>query len=127
MVITYLETLNKYLVEYCYGKQQEVALNDGIYEKVWPITSMIKEQNSTYLLGNSVSFVDFYMYECIELLDFLTEGQVYTNYPELYNHSASMAALLQPFWDKNDASLGYPFFHKFTQINNWPDVNFKNR
>jgi len=80
-----------------------------------------------YLLGNTVSYIDFYMYECTELLDFLTEGQVYTNYPELYNHSSNMATILQPFWDKNDASVGYPFHLRFTQINNWPEVNFKNR
>lgn len=127
MIVNYLQTLNTYLCEYCYGKTQDTSLTDGIYEKMSPIVGFIKGQNNSFLLSNQVSFIDFYMYECTELLDFLTEGQVYTNYPELYNHSSQMAAALQPFWDKQHASTGYPFFHRFTQINNWPEVNFKNR
>lgn len=127
MLVNYLQALNTYLSEYCYGKQQDVSLDDGIYDKLTPIVSIMKEQNMQFMLSNTVSYLDFYMYECIELLDFLTQGQVYTNYPELYNHASQMATILQPFWDKQHASLYYPFFHRFTQINNWPDVNFKNR
>lgn len=127
MVVNYLQALNTFLTDYCYGKEQESTLSDGIYEKLSPIVAILKDGNKSFLLGNSPSYADFYMYECTELLDFMTQGQVWSDHAELYNHSSQMATLLQPFWDKNHASVGYPFFHRFTQVNNWPDVNFKNR
>lgn len=119
--------MNQYIVEYCYGKPQEVALNDGLYEKLAPIISFMKQQQTRCLLSDNLGFIDFYLYECIELLDFMTSGQVYSDYPELYNHSAMMASELEPFFNKNHASLSYPFFHRFTQYNNWPEVDFKKR
>lgn len=124
---TLLQNLNTYIIEYCYGKPQELALNDGLYEKLSPIIALMKEKNTRYLLGDNLCFIDFYMYECIELLDFMTQGQVYSDYPELYNHSSVMSSVLEPFFSKNHISFSYPFFHRFTQYNNWPDVNFKNR
>ena len=47
-------------------------MNDGLYEKLLPIISLMKEKNTRCLLGDNLCFIDFYMYECIELLDFMT-------------------------------------------------------
>ena len=96
-----------------------------IAEKLNPITSILKEKDSQYILGEKMCYLDFYLYETIEVMDFLTQGQIYTNYPELTNHATNMGYALTDFFQAGHGSLYYPLFHRFVQTNNWPETNWK--
>lgn len=71
-------------------------------QKVTPISSYLKGNNSNYILGERVCYLDFFLFETIELLDFLTESQVYTDYPEFGSLNQNVRGLIQAFFDKND-------------------------
>jgi hypothetical protein len=59
-------------------------------------------------------------------MDFLTYGSVYTNHEELSAHNTAMQEQLSAYIGSNPQSLSeFPFFHRFTSINNWPQVNWK--
>jgi len=61
-----------------------------------------------------------------QILDFLTAGKIFTDFPELNNHFNSMENEMQGFMKSSPKSLQeYPFFLRFVQINNWPNVNYK--
>ena len=96
-----------------------------IAEKLTPITSHLKDGDKQYILGEKLCYLDFYLYETTEVLDFLTQGQIYTNYPELTTHATNMGYALTGFFQANHASLYYPLFHRFVQTNNWPETNWK--
>lgn len=114
MIAKYCNILNKALSEFCYGKQMEQSLEDLISEKLTPITSYLKGQDSQFILGDKICYLDFYLYEITELLDFLTSRNIFTNYPELTNHATNMGYALSEFYNTNHQSLYWPFFHRFT-------------
>lgn len=120
MIGNYCKQLSEALTAHAYGKQSEQSLDDMIAEKLTPITSFLKGQDSNYILGESLSYLDFYLYEIVEVLDFLTNRQIYTTYPELTQHSTNMGYALTGFYDANHDSINYPLFHRFVQTNNWP-------
>ena len=43
-------------------------------------------ENKRFILGNNISYLDFYLFEIVELIDFITEGGVFDNFPDLQKY-----------------------------------------
>jgi len=50
-------------------------------------------ENKRFILGNNISYLDFYLFEIVELIDFITEGGVFENYPDLQKYQKRMSKL----------------------------------
>ena len=72
MIANYCKTLNSALTDFSYGKAMDQSLEDMISEKLSPITSFLRGQDSKFILGENICYLDFFLYETIEVLDFLT-------------------------------------------------------
>ena len=46
-----------------------------------------------FLMGSNICYLDFYMFELIQFIDFLTDGAVFTKYPHLDDYQFRMANL----------------------------------
>lgn len=108
------------------------------------LQSLIKDQlleMATYLdveggllLGHNVCYIDFYLFELILLVEFLTNDEVYTWYPCLRAYKDQMTDLseqLQAFLKlgKRDGMIvtDLPFNMRFAKVNNWKDGNMVDR
>lgn len=73
MMSKFCVELNDFLSKYCYGGNQDQPLDDVLYQKVSPLTSFLKGgHEGALILGSKICYLDFYLYEMTQLLDFLT-------------------------------------------------------
>jgi len=65
-----------------------------------------------------VTYVDFYWFELLELMNFITEGGVYKDYPQLlryHKRMASLPGLNQYYHSEENQSLS--FNNKVAKLN----------
>lgn len=117
--------LHTFCTQYCYGLHQDQNFEDVLYEKVNPILSLLK---GDHILGDQACYLDFYLYEIVQLLDFLTNGKVFTDYEQLSKLYSNMNTTMQNTDQYNQLTQQleqFPFVHRFAKWNNWPKVNWK--
>lgn len=68
-----------------------------------------------------MTYLDFYLYELLQLIDFTSDGKVFKEYPDLaeYQFRISQLPKLKEYLVSDDCLLA-PFNMKFAKINNWP-------
>lgn len=66
----------------CYTNQSREGIATQFLVKLEKTAEYIKK-SGTYLLGDNLSFLDFYLYELLQLADFITDGHIYKEYPIL--------------------------------------------
>ena len=78
-------------------------------------------KSKRFLIGPLLTYLDFYLYELLELIDFTTEGKIFDEYPELaeYRFRVSQLPKLKEYLTSDHCLLA-PFNMKFAKINNWP-------
>lgn len=104
----------------CYTNQSREGIATQFLVKLEKTGEYVKKCG-TYLLGDTLSFVDFYLYELLQLADFITDGHVYKEYPQLddYQFKISQLPRLKEYLLSEDCLLA-PFHMKFAEVNNWP-------
>lgn len=130
-----------------YQERAKVAMLVGkIQDAKWAITkpcytgdktgdelkSLIKEQladiaryldvEGGLLLGYNVSYMDFYLFELILLVEFLTEEEVFQWYPCFEAYKGQMVELprLESYlMSSSKAVTEFPFNMRFAKVNNW--------
>ena len=65
------------------GKTKE-ELYAGCIELIDQIVAFMN--NKTWLTGNSLTWLDFFFFELVDYLNYLSEGQVTQNYPTLASY-----------------------------------------
>eukprot|EP00184_Porphyridium_aerugineum_P005713 CAMPEP_0184701930 /NCGR_PEP_ID=MMETSP0313-20130426/22171_1 /TAXON_ID=2792 /ORGANISM="Porphyridium aerugineum, Strain SAG 1380-2" /LENGTH=136 /DNA_ID=CAMNT_0027162195 /DNA_START=332 /DNA_END=739 /DNA_ORIENTATION=- len=88
MVCNIVSDMKQSVVSRCYQREPIPTRSDvtkELVEKSKPLVSwMIKDGKSRkYLMGDHLSYVDFYYAEILELLEFVTEGLIYKEFPVL--------------------------------------------
>ena len=76
-------------------------------------------ENKKFAPGDNVTYVDFYFYEFLDLIDFVTEGKVYTEYP-VFNEYHGRVADLPNFKEylASDRFMKSQFNNKSAKLNN---------
>ena len=66
----------------CYtdGDKQKLTLQTLI--KIESLANYI-QPTKKYLTGNNLTYLDFYLYELLQLIDFTSDGKVFKEYPDL--------------------------------------------
>ena len=59
----------------CYTSGDRAAIAALILDKIKPISAYLADK--TFLVGDSVTYVDFILFELCELMSFITEGQLF--------------------------------------------------
>ena len=69
----------------CYKHGDRDKIDQDCTKRLEPIVKWLGTKD--YLMGKDLCYVDFVLFECICVIDFVTEGRVFTDYPTLKPYS----------------------------------------
>ena len=102
----------------CYTSGDRAATTETILTRVQPIVAFLGEKQ--FLAGDNVTYVDFTMFELCQLMDFISEGQLFTQQPSLQQYCERVKSLpkLAEFYADDEKCMKRPFNNKIAKINN---------
>ena len=65
----------------CYTHGDREKIDEDCTKRLEPIVKWLG--NKKFLMGNDLCYVDFVLFECINVTNFVTKGRVFTDYPTL--------------------------------------------
>lgn len=103
----------------CYAGMDKEELKTLVLEKIVPITTYLNGKQ--YLLGDNICYLDFYLYELFNLIDFLTDGQMYLDHQLTSDYQTNMYHLPGVKELTDNLTPKTPFNAKFAPINNFSE------
>ena len=102
----------------CYTTGDRPALVAKMHEKVPSIVAFMG--SNQFLSGSEVCYVDFTFFELCQLMEFISEGQLFTQYAVLAEYCDRVKNLpkLAEFYADDDKCMKRPFNNKVAKINN---------
>ena len=102
----------------CYTSGDRAAISALILEKIKPISAYLG--NKTFLVGDSVTYVDFILFELCELMSFITEGQLFAQNHNLGPYCDRVKGLprLSEYYADDTKCMKRPFNNKVAKLNN---------
>lgn len=118
MLAGVLSTLKQSLHLQCYIEEDKQKVGEQAIKDVKDVASYIEGKD--FILGSQVCYLDFYLFEMIQLVEFLTDGHVFDVYSHLEAYQMRMANLpnLKEYLESGRALIA-PFNMKFALVNNW--------
>ena len=92
MLMSYTADIRSASYPICYETGDIEALKKLAYERFEPVSRFV--QGKRFAVGDDLTFVDFFLYEQVEMFDyFCEEGGLKKKYPALAEHGARVAEL----------------------------------
>jgi glutathione S-transferase len=114
--------VRKFVDDVCHsGSLTQRQLSGEIISKLEPVAQMLVGR--TFLLGDDLTYMDFYLFELLQLADYITQGEIYAAYKHLdsYQYAISQLPRLKRYLQSPNF-ISAPFNLKFARINNWRRV-----
>ena len=110
--------LKKAITVGCYTQFSKEDLGHDTIMKFEEMAKYILNQR--YLTGDDICYLDFYLYELLQLAAFTTNGKIFQEYPHLDHYQFRMSQLprLKEYLNSRECQA-VPFNMKFANINNW--------
>ena len=92
-------------------------------------------EDKKFIAGNEVTYVDFYFFERLQQMIFVTNGKIFEEYPILKTYNETMMnlpKLKEYLEDMNCPEVGLNFNNKHAKINGkmgfkyWNQINWTN-
>ncbi len=101
----------------CYTTGDREFIKEKIFAGLPKISKFLGDK--PYVIGDYVTLVDFFLFENEDFYEFLTEGQIYKQFPNLKEHHERMSKLPK-FGEflKSDRFMTRPFNGHSAKINN---------
>jgi len=117
MVTGVLKDLHLPVIIHCYRDGDKKKAVEEFSEGVARVVTYLG--NKKFLIGDYVTCVDFMFYEILELLDYISEGSIYTQNPtlKLYKENVENLEKMQEHM-KSDRFMKKTFNNKCALINN---------
>ena len=102
----------------CYMHSDKNAITNDIMKKIVPLVKYLG--NKDFLCGDKVTYPDFIFFESCDLMDFITDGQLYERFPVLSDYFERMKSQpgLAEYFEDDDKCIKRPFHNKIAKINN---------
>lgn len=101
----------------CYGTGDRVAANKIILDRMERVSAFLKDKK--FVVGDYVTYVDFYLFEQEELCDWLAEGKLFKQFPNLKEHHDRVASLPKfAEYYNSPKFMARPFNNKSAKLNN---------
>ena len=75
----------------CVSSPTKKEVADAMFEKVDPFFKQLGEFK--FIAGDSISWLDFFVYEGLELFNWISDGALYTRYPVVGAYAKTMQGL----------------------------------
>jgi len=118
MVLGVLEDLKGALTGPCYsGAMDRAALEQLALDRSAPLAKFMEGRK--WVAGETLTYVDFVLFELLELQDFITDGKIFKTFPVLKAYHDRVHALprVKEYYD-SDRCMKRPFNNKVAKINN---------
>ena len=101
-----------------YTTGDRAAISATILEKIKPISAYLG--NKTFLVGESLTYVDFIFFELCEVMSWVTEGQLFAENPNLGPYCDRVKGLpkLAEYYADDTKCMKRPFNNKVAKLNN---------
>ena len=118
MVSTQVTDLKGAVTMPCYTSGDREAITNNILVRVVPFVKFMGKNR--FLTGNEVRYIDFTFFELCELMEWISEGRLYTKFPTLKAYSARIKDLpsLTEYWADDRRCMKRPFNNKVAKLNN---------
>ena len=117
MMYSQLKDVKSAITGPCYVGQDRTVLSNTAKQKMAPIVAYLGKKD--YLFGNELTFLDFYLLEQCDFVQWLTEDSFFTENKNVARYVKRMKGLRQvKRYIKSDRYLEKPFNNKVAKINN---------
>ena len=101
----------------CYTSGDRPTITANLLEKVKPIVAFLGDKS--FLVGNDVTYVDFTFFELCDFMGFISEGQLFTNFPALTAYCDRVKGLpkLAEYYADDTKCMKAPFNNKVAKLN----------
>ena len=113
MLVGVIGDLKSQTSSHCYGSGDKEAAVKNAEAKLEPIVKFLGAKH--FIVGDYATFVDFFFFELLELLDFISEGSLNKQYPTLAAYHSRVEELLK---DSLPLERTLTFNNKVAKINN---------
>ena len=102
----------------CYTSGDRPAITANLLQKVKPIVQFLGDK--PFLVGNDVTYVDFTLFEMCDLMNWISEGQLFEQNPTLKQYYERVKALprLNDYYNDDSRCMKKPFNNKVAKLNN---------
>ena len=102
----------------CYTMGDRDAITNNIMLKIQPFIKFMGKHK--FLTGNKVTYVDFTMFELCEMMQWISEGKLFEQYPTLESYCERVKALpgMAEFYADDTRCIKRPFNNKVAKLNN---------
>ena len=117
MLYSQLKDIKQAVTGPCYQGVDRAKLSQTAKQKMAPIVTYLGKKD--YLIGENLTFLDFYMLEQCDFVQFLTNNEFFTENKNIARYVKRMKGLRQvKRYIKSDRYLEKPFNNKVAKINN---------
>ena len=117
MIYVQLKDAKSAITGPCYVGQDRAKLKELARSKMAPIVNFLGKKE--FLIGSSLTFIDFYMLELCDFVQWLTENEFYNEHKNVARYVKRMKGLRQmKRYIKSDRYVDKPFNNKVAKINN---------
>ena len=102
----------------CYTVGDKSSITMELLKKVVPIINFLGDK--PFLAGDNVTYPDFIFFELCDLMQFISDGQLFERFPVLENYWERVKELprLKEFYEDDSKCIKRPFNNKIAKINN---------
>uniref|UniRef100_A0A7S3MRH6 glutathione transferase n=1 Tax=Favella ehrenbergii TaxID=182087 RepID=A0A7S3MRH6_9SPIT len=102
----------------CYTSGDRPAITANLLQKVKPIVNFLGEKK--FLVGSDVTYVDFTLFEMCDLMNWISEGQLFEQNPSLERYYQRVKSLprLSEYYADDERCMKRPFNNKVAKLNN---------
>ena len=99
----------------CYMHGDREKIDADCKKRLEPIVKWLGDKQ--YLSGDNLCYLDFVLFESINVIEFVTNGRVFTDYPSLKPYTERMRAI-PALKDVIPAMEAIPFNNPMAKLNN---------
>jgi glutathione S-transferase len=117
MILSVTQDIKNATVGHFYGTGDKEAIKKIAYERFSEVAKFLGEKH--FIVGDYVTFVDFFIFEQVELFAFATEGEILVKHPNLAAYHKRITALPKfSEYYNSERFFKRPFNNKVAKINN---------
>ncbi len=102
----------------CYTSEDKNAIAKICIDKTQPVAAYLGKKS--FLMGDNVTYVDFILFELCDFMMWITDGQIFSKYPNLREYFNRVKELprLREFYLNDAKCIKRPFNNKVAKLNN---------
>ncbi len=102
----------------CYTQGDKKGISTICLQKTGQVADFLADKQ--FLMGDNVTYVDFILFELCDFMAWITDGELYTKFPNLQSYHERVRNLpkLKEFYQDDTRCIKRPYNNKVAKLNN---------